>query len=312
MIVIGLPRLQKIDWTVWKPRLLYGAFAVVAFALSLRWTFPGEAVKERIIIEAGARGWQVDMADVGPGGLLGVRAEGVRLEDASGLKIPLDALTAKLRLLPLLVGKQVLAFDARLFQGSIEGTADLSGDARAVVAKIDGIDLAQAPPLKAATGVDLAGKLGGKVDLIVPSGPNDKPTGRIDLAVAGAGLTGGKLPLPGMDTALPLQKVGLGAITLRVKFDGGKATAEKLEARGGDAELSADGLTLQLAGQARLEFAPLFGKAKIRLQPTFWSRSGMAQYQALADMAKGPDGAYGLQVFGSLGHPRIAVAPNAQ
>ncbi|BDG04333.1 type II secretion system protein GspN [Anaeromyxobacter oryzae] len=300
------------DWNVWKPRLLYGAFAVAAFALALRWTFPGEAVKERLIMEAGARGWQVDMADVGPAGVLGVRAEGVRLEDSTGLKISLDALGASLKVLPLLTGKRVLAFDARVFQGTIEGTADLSGDARAVVARVDGVDLAQAPPLKAATGVDLTGKLGGTVDVVVPAGPNDKPTGRIDLAVAGAGVSGGKLPLPGMDAALPLQKIALGAITLKVKLDGGKAIAEKLEAKGGDAELSADGLSLQVAGQPRLEYAPLFGKAKIRLQPAFWSRSGMSQYQSLAEMAKGPDGAYSLQVFGSLGHPRVAVAPNAQ
>jgi type II secretion system protein N len=306
-----LARLKKLDWTVWKPRLLYGGFAVVAFALSLRWTFPGEAVKERIIMEAGARGWQVDMGDVGSGGLLGVRAEDVRLEDGTGLKIHLDALSARLELLPLLVGKQVLAFDARLFQGSIVGTADLSGDARALVATVDGIDLAQAPPLKAATGVDLAGKLGGTVDLVVPPGP-PPASGRIDLAVASAGLAGGKLPLPGMTTGIPLQKVGLGTITIRVKLDGGKATAEKLEAKGGDAELSADGLGLQLAGQPRLEFAPLFGRAKIRLQPAFWSRSGMAQYKTLAEMAKGPDGAYALQVFGSLGHPRITVTPTAR
>jgi type II secretion system protein N len=306
--------MKKIDWTVWKPRLLYGAFAFVAFVLSLRWTFPAEAVKERIIIEAGARGWQVDMADVRPGGLLGVRADEVRLEDAAGLKIPLDSLTASLRLLPLLTGKRVLAFDARLFQGQVSGTADLSGDARAVVARVDGIDLAQAPPLKAATGVDLAGLLGGTVDLVVPAAANEKPTGRIDLAVQGAGLSGGKIPLPGMgpDAAIPLQKVGLGAITLKVKLEGGKATAEKLEAKGGDAELSADGLNLQLAGQTKLEYAPLFGKAKIRLQPAFWAKSGMSQYQSLAEMAKGPDGGFSLQVFGSLGHPRVAIAPAGQ
>ena len=47
---------MKIDWIRWRPRLLYGAFTAVAFILALRWTFPAEAVKQRIIVEAAARG----------------------------------------------------------------------------------------------------------------------------------------------------------------------------------------------------------------------------------------------------------------
>jgi type II secretion system protein N len=299
---------MKLDPIVWKPRLLYGAFALVAFALSLRWTFPGEAVKERIIIEAGARGWAVDLGDVTPSGVLGVTADRVQLDDGAGLRIPLDRVTASLRVWPLLTGRRVLDFDARLFGGSVAGRADLSGEPRAFAATVDGVDLAKAPPLRAATGVDLVGRLAGTVDLILPAGANEKPTGRVDLAVSEAGLSGGKLPLPGMEGGLPLQKVALGTISLAMKLEAGKAFAERLEAKGGDAELSANGLSLTLSGQPRLEFAPLFGKAKIRLQPTFWSRSGMAAFQSLADSAKGADGAYTVQVFGSLGHPRVTLA----
>jgi hypothetical protein len=41
---------MKIDWNRSRPRLLYGAFTLVAFLLALRFTFPADAVKQRIIL----------------------------------------------------------------------------------------------------------------------------------------------------------------------------------------------------------------------------------------------------------------------
>src|SRR5512145_289262 len=188
---------MTIDWIRWRPRLAYGAFAAVAFVLSLRWTFPAEAMKERLIMEAGQRGWQIDVERVSAGGLLGMRARGVKLETASGLAIPVDDLTASLRVLPLLVGRRSVAFDADLYDGHVEGTADLSGDARLAL-DVKGLDLAQALPLRKASGVDLLGRVNGKADVTFPAAPGQRPTGRVDLTVKEAGIAGGQLPLPGM------------------------------------------------------------------------------------------------------------------
>ncbi|HEX9051006.1 MAG TPA: type II secretion system protein GspN, partial [Anaeromyxobacter sp.] len=104
-----------LDWNVWKPRLAYGGFTLIAFLLALRWTFPAEAVKERLIYEAGLRGWQIDVEHVSAGGFLGVEAEGVKLDNGSGLAIPIESVTASLRLLPLLAGRRRVAFDARIY-----------------------------------------------------------------------------------------------------------------------------------------------------------------------------------------------------
>jgi type II secretion system protein N len=306
---------MKIDWKLWKPRLLYGAFALAAFVLALRWTFPAEAVKERIILEAGARGWTVDAQDVGPGGVLGVRARGVQLEDRAGTKIPVEDLTASIELLPLLVGRSVLAFDARLYDGRITGSADLSGDLRRVIFRASGVDLGRAVPLKKATGLDLQGKLAGTGDLVVPVAPNEKPTGRIDLTIADAGIAGGQVPVPGMGGGLSVPKVALGAVTAAVKLEQGKANVERLEAKGGDAELTTDGVSVVL--QPRLEFAPLMGKARLRIQNAFWSKSGTSGMKGIAEMALAPsraaDGTYQFQVYGSLGHPQLRpMGANAQ
>ncbi len=309
-----LPKLGQLEWTTWRPRLAYGGFAVIAFLLALRWTFPAEAVRERLILEAGVRGWQFEAGELAPGGLLGVRARDVRLADHAGLAIPIDEVTASLRALPLLIGRQVLNFDGRVYEGRIRGRADLSGDVRSVSLRVEGVDLSRAIPLKTATGMDLQGKVGGTADLTVPEAPAERSTGRLDLSVAEAGLAGGQLPLPGMVSGLALPKVALGAVTAAVKIAGGKAEVEKLEARGGDAELVAEGLTVTL--QPRLENATVFGRARLRIQPALWERSDTAAFRGLAEAAlapaRSPDGTYLLQLVGTLGHPRVMLSPGAR
>ncbi|HTN53199.1 MAG TPA: type II secretion system protein GspN [Anaeromyxobacter sp.] len=303
-------RLARVDWKVWKPRLGYGGFALLAFVLSLRWTFPAEAVKQRLILEAGARGWQIEVGQVGPGAVLGVRATDVRLDDGSGLRIPLDEVSASLRLLPLLAGRQVLEFDGRVFDGRVAGMAQLNGDRRPFAFEVKGVDLARALPLRKATGIDLAGKLAGQVDVVLPGRPQDRATGRIDLTVTGAGVEGGQVPVPGMGGTYPLPKIGLGDLVAAVRLDQGKAVAEKLELRGGDAELTGEGLTVIL--QPRLEYAPLMGKARIALQPSLWTRSGTSGLKSIAELAlapsRTPDGGYQFAVFGTLGHPQLRPA----
>jgi type II secretion system protein N len=299
----------KIDWNRWKPRLAYGGFTALAFLLALRWTFPAEAVKERLIYEAGLRGWQIDAEHVSAGGFLGVHADGVKLDNGAGLTIPIESVTASLRLLPLLGGRRSVAFDARIYDGRVRGEADLSGDQR-LVAEIADVDLGAASPLWKATGLDLLGKLGGTADVTLPEAGAQRASGRVDLKLAEAGLAGGQLPIPGMTGGLSLPKVALGDVSAAIKVADGRATFEKLEAKGGDAELQTEGLYFVV--QPRMEFAPIVGKARVKVKDAFWSKSGTSGFKTLADVAlapaRGPDGAWTFMVNGSVGHPRMQPA----
>ncbi len=305
---------MKVDWIVWKPRLAYGGFAFLCFLLALRWTFPAEAVKERLILEAGVRGWQIDVERVSAGGVLGVRGKGVKLSNDTGLAIPIEDATASLRLLPLLAGRRSIAFDVRIYDGSLRGTADLSDDVRRVAADVEGIDLGAALPLRKASGLDLLGRLQGKVDLTVPSAPAEKTSGKVELRVKEAGIAGGQLPVPGMSTGLPLPRMGFGEIDAALQLGDGRATFRKLEAKGGDAEVQTEGLYFVV--QPRMEFAPIFGKAKVRVAEAFWAKSGTQGFRGLAEsalaQAKGPDGAWSFNVTGSVGHPRLTPAAQAR
>jgi type II secretion system protein N len=304
-------KIGRIDWNVWKPRLAYGGFGLLCFALALRWTFPSQAVKERLILEAGTRGWQIDVDDVSAGGFVGMTARGVKLASDTGLAIPIEEVTASLRPLPLLVGRRSVAFDVRIFGGRVRGTADVAGEAfQHVVADVDGVDLGTAVPLRKASGLDLLGRVQGSLDVTLPPSPSEKPSGRVDLRVKDAGIAGGQLPLPGMTGGLPLPRIGFGEVNAALQIADGKATFQRLDAKGGDAELSTQGLYFIV--QPRMEFAPIFGTAKVKVADAFWSKSGAQGFKGLAEaslaQAKGSDGAWNFSVTGSVGHPRIVPA----
>jgi type II secretion system protein N len=302
--------IRKLDWTVWKRRLAYGAFALLSFLVALRWTFPSQEVKERLILEAGTRGWQIDVEDVSAGGLMGMKARGVKLASDTGLTIPIDELTASLRPLQLLVGRRSVAFDVSIYDGRVRGTADLSGDQH-LVAEVNGVDLGAALPLRKATGLDLLGRVQGSMDVTVPAAPAAKPAGKVDVRVTDAGLAGGQLPIPGMTGGLPLPRMGFGEVNAAVQIADGKATFQRLDAKGGDAELSTQGLYFLV--QPRMEFAPIFGTAKVRVAESFWAKSGTQGFKGLAEAAlaqsRGTDGAWNFTVTGSVGHPRVMPAP---
>jgi type II secretion system protein N len=303
-------KIRKLDWKVWKGRLGYGGFAVLSFLVALRWTFPSQEVKERLIVEAGIRGWQIDVDKVSAGGLMGVKARGVKLASDTGLAIPIDELTASLRPLPLLIGRRSVTFDVAIYDGRVKGTADLSGDQH-VAAEVDGVDLGAALPLRKATGLDLLGRMQGSMDVTVPAAQNAKPSGKVDVRVTDAGLAGGQLPIPGMSSGLPLPRMGFGEVNASVQITDGKATFQRLDAKGGDAELTTQGLYFLV--QPRMEFAPIYGTAKVRVAEAFWSKSGTQSFKGLAEAAlaqsKGTDGWWNFTVTGSAGHPRVMPAP---
>jgi len=303
---LSLSRLRSIDWKVWKPRLGYAAFFAIAFVLAFRQTFPVQALKERLILEASARGWQVDSADVGPAGIVGMSATDVVLEDRAGTRVSLEEISVSLRLLPLLVGKKSVSFDVRLWDGRILGTADIGAGPRRVTATVKGLDLASAAPLRQAIRLELLGTVSGRADVTLPAEPTGKTTGRVELSVTEAGVSGGQVPLPGMSSPLTIPRVGIGTLTAQVVLADGKGTFDKLEARDGDAELESSGL--YFVPQARLGNSPLYGKLGVRIADAFLDRPGNSTFKGLIDLAlrsaRGKDGFYQLQLYGTLGSPQ--------
>lgn len=290
--------------------LAYAAFTLVAFVLALRQTFPVDAVGERLVLEAAARGWQLRMADVAPAGLVGVRMDGVTLEAANGARIPLDRLTAKLRLLPLVVGRRAVVFDARIYDGQLLGDAEQGRSSQRLTTRVEKLDLGRAAAMRRLIGVDLAGAVSGDVDLAMDLKELAKSTGHLDLGITQAAILGGEVPIPAMGGApLTLPRIGLGTVTAKASVKDGKATFETLSAKGEDVELEGEGLYFVV--QPRLELAPIFGRAKVRFSDAFWQKN--ASMRGIVEMAlasaKGRDGSYTFQLFGTLGRPQARPVP---
>ena len=306
-----LERFRRIDWATWRPRLGYAAFALVAFLVALRFTFPADAVRERMVLEAAARGLTLEVQRIHPGGgLLGLAAEGITLDDGSGVKLAVDEATVTLRFWPLLAGRRSIAFDAALWDGRVRGQADLSGDPRPLEVTVDGVDLARAMPLRRASGLDLVGKVSGHAELELPATPQGKLRGTAEAHVDGAGVAGGAVPVPGMTGGLPVPKLALGALSAQTKVDQGKATFQKLEARGGDAEITGEDVYVVVFPS--IGVSPLSGRIRLRIHDAFWTQSGMQGFKGIAEAAmaggRTSDGSYLFQVSGSLAHPSARPA----
>ncbi len=295
-----------------RTNLLYGAFTAVAFFLALRWTFPSEAVKERLIYEAGASGWHVDVQDVNPSGFLGVRLEGLTLTDASGLKIPVEDFEGSLRVLPLLVGKRSVTFHTALYGGTVEGRADLSGANRNLSVRVDGVNLAPILPLRKASGVEFVGVVTGAADLRYPGANPEKASGTIEVAIDKGGVTGGKVPVSGFTEGFTLFPISLGTIRAAGNARDGVLEVSRLQATGGDVEFEGEGVKVML--QPRLAYSPLGGQARVRFLPALWQKPAAASMkvpvEAMLMPARTPNGSYQYQLFGSVALPRAAPSPS--
>lgn len=302
---------MKIDPTLWKltgwrRTAAYVAFFVVAFGLALRLTFPVEAVKERIILDASAQGLQIKMNDISPSGLVGIRAREVTVLTADGTRVPVDEVRVGLRLLPMFLGRRAISFDARLYDGRITGSSESTKTTDRFQATITGVDLSRASALRAATGLDLAGILSGTFDVTLDPKEPQKSTGNVDLQVKDAAIRGGKLTVPGMEGGLTVPPVRLGAISARGTVKNGRADFGTLEAKGDDVDLTADQVFVQL--QPRLEHSPLNGRARVRPTEAFWRKEQVAPLKPVIEMglasARGRDGGFGFQIYGTLAKPQ--------
>jgi len=117
---LDLSRFRNIDWKVWKPRLGYAAFFVLAFVLAFRQTFPVQALKKGSSSRrARAAGRSTPPRWGRPGSSHARHRRGARGPRRHA--VSLDEVAVSVRLLPLLVGRKSVAFDVQLWMGGSTG-----------------------------------------------------------------------------------------------------------------------------------------------------------------------------------------------
>lgn len=268
----------------WLVRLGYAAFALFAFLISLYVTFPYDAVRQRLQNEASAAGFVVRIGSVGPG-LLGITARRLELAraakpDAEGTPAPLliDSLAFRPSLFPA-----GIALDARAFGGEVTGAVGGLGDL-AINLNLEDLDPSQGN-LREATGLDLEGRVSGRLRLDIPRvapSPTSKikepalsqANGELRLDARGFTLKGGTLEIPlyGQMTPMDMPRIVLGELDGRIVIEKGLARIETFKTTSEDVELLAEG-TLKLNNNVGYSESDIL--LKVKAAPEFVKRLGL-------------------------------------
>ena len=226
-------------------KLLLPAAGVIAFGLFLLLTFPYDVLARRIEVEAQRSGANLTIGRLGPAGLGGVRAHGVKLRfspapgEEAMPELHFDRLEVSPDLFALILRRTSFGFALAGYGGTARGHLALSNDPKqpglsALRLDARDIDLATLPLKDLGGGVEASGKLQLKADLsqLVPP---ETAGGAVTLALDGGAISGGSVQ------GFPVPKTSLGRVDGSVAVEKGVARIEKTSARGGDIDADVDG-----------------------------------------------------------------------
>ena len=236
------------------PFALYGAFYLFVFFIACYLTFPYARLRDRVVAEfaADSKGkptqQRLEIDELEPYWLSGVRARGVRLTMAAAPRpggaddaptvVELDEVRARAGIFARLIGRTKVTFLVKAFGGEVEGTYLDTATERHIEAELDGIEITRIDPIVSMVGLPMTGAMKGKIDLTFPEKLFAKGNGTVALTITDLSVGNGVAKLKGM-VALPKTKVG--DLVLDAEAREGALKLNKLEAKGGDLEISADG-----------------------------------------------------------------------
>jgi type II secretion system protein N len=269
----------------WKRAVAYSAFGLFALVVSFFLTFPYDALRDRVKLEAEAAGYFVRIGSMGPG-LFSVRTTDIELskkvpetEEKPAEPLRIDSVSIGPSLFP-----PGLHVSAKLLGGS--ASVRVSGiNSVSVRAELDGLDLSKGN-VKGFSGIDLAGEIDADVRIDVPKasvggGPAEpdfgQANGYVSIDAKGLTVNGGTMsltiPMYGPEpTPLDLPKIAFGDLGGKVTVEKGAGKIEDFHGKSTDLEVNASG-TLKLA--KRLEYSEPNIEVRFKTEPEFVKRLGL-------------------------------------
>jgi type II secretion system protein N len=297
-----IPIGQILKWTG------YPAFFLLCFVFFAYKTFPYERLADRLVQEARARGYEVEIIDLTNSGLTGLTFENLRVvlpsegEGSPPVDVIFDELTVSTSLFSLMSDSKSYSFDAELGGGEAEGDLVLGENNMELDAEINDINLEALPILRKFTKVPLAGTLNGEIALTMPSEVAES-SGNVEITIEGLNVGDGKtkLDIPGWG-GLTLDKADVGNMELLVAVEEGSAKIERATSHGKDLELDVLGKVRLLRPLGRSELNLML---RVKIQDAYKKRSAkVATMLELASSgikaAQTADGAIQYVVAGSL------------
>ena len=335
---------------------VYPAFYVACLALFGYLTFPFGLLKDRVIAEfarKGKPGQRLEIEKLTSYWFSGVELTNVKLilppdePAASSFNFPgaggdpgaaaapsapkemviaIDEAHARVRILPLLIGRVRVDFWASAMGGEIRGVAPIGGSGGDVEVELDKVEIGKIEPLTQALGLPLKGTATGKLALSSVDGKFNKADGSLDLSIADIVVGDGKTKIQGL-IELPAARVG--TLTLTAEAKEGVLKVTKLASQGADIELIGDGRITtkepwndsQTDLYLRFKFTDAYrtksDTTKTLLGDPTSPLPGLIEMQVpKMKRAKRADGFFGWHMHGALKNPRfdpstVDVAPPA-
>ena len=295
----------------------YPLFFFLCFVFFAYKTFPYERLADRLVQEAQAQGYEIEIIDLTHSGLTGLTFENLRLvlpaegEGSPPVDVIFDELTVSTTLFSLISDTKSYSFDAELAGGEAEGDIVLGENTMEVDAELDDINLEALPILRKFTKVPLSGTLNGDIVLAMPSEIGES-TGNVEITIEGLNVGDGesKLEIPGWG-GLTLDKADAGNLELVATIEEGSAKIERATSHGKDVELDVLG---RVRLRRPLKRSELNVMLRVKIQDAYKERSAkVATMLELASSglkaAQTADGAIQYVVAGSVGgrlRPRAA------
>jgi type II secretion system protein N len=289
----------------------YPLFFFLCFVFFAYKTFPYERLADRLVQEAQAQGYEIEIIDLTHSGLTGLTFENLRLvlpaegEGSPPVDVIFDELTVSTTLFSLISDTKSYSFDAELAGGEAEGDIVLGENTMEVDAELDDINLEALPILRKFTKVPLSGTLNGDIVLAMPSEIGES-TGNVEITIDGLNVGDGesKLEIPGWG-GLTLDKADAGNLELVATIEEGSAKIERATSHGKDVELDVLG---RVRLRRPLKRSELNIMLRVKIQDAYKERSAkVATMLELASSglkaAQTADGAIQYVVAGSVGGP---------
>lgn len=290
----------------------YALFFLFCFVVFSYWTFPWDRARNKLVEEAGKRGYALEIVDMGPSGLSGATLSGVRLlfppepgETGAATELIVEELSVRAGLFALMRGRKALSFDAELAGGAFEGALDLgSEDELDFEAEFENLNLTQLAALRKYTFVPMRGIATGDIAIHMPTEVNES-SGHFDVTIKDFTVGDGnsKVDIPGWG-GLTLEEANAGDFNFQAEIQEGTMEIERAEAHGTDLQLDATG-SVRLARPVKRSQLELMFRIKIEdaykeKSPKVATALGMVEQQRQFKAAQTPDGALQYALKGSL------------
>lgn len=243
------PKVRKI--LLWS---FFPIFYLVCFVFFAYLTFPFDTLRDQVIVRfsqnqrktGGNKQLEIDKLD--SYWLTGIQAKGVRIitpphvtlagKQKPRSELSIDELSARVAILPLLIGRLKINFGVEAFGGTLDGWTRNSSDGRLIEVEMEDLALSKIDPIAQTLGLPMGGKLGGKANLTLPEGKISKATGSTELTIADLSLGDGKAKI---QNTITLPTVDAGDLVVTCDIADGKVSITKFEAQGNDVDFSAEG-----------------------------------------------------------------------